>query len=78
MVNIHETSGITLRGSAIARTTLAEYTAGASSDCSDDGKKGQAAATAAVKAREAEREAGSGGGATEVVVELTRGNRAFG
>ena len=73
LVNIHETSGITLKGSAVARTNLAEY----SSTFVRGGERAEAvtiAATAATAARRAIAEEGAG--AATAAAELPNGKRA--
>lgn len=56
MVNVQETSGITLKGSAIARTTLAEYAAFASAIAG-----GKDRGVAMVKAAASTSSCGAGG-----------------
>lgn len=74
LVSIHDTSGITLRGSAVARTTLGEY----SQAFGLGGERAKAVAMAATAATAARRAVAEGGlGAATAAAELPAGKRAF-
>lgn len=76
MVSIAETSGVTLKGSAVAHTTLGEY----ASAFGLGGEKNKAvamAATAAAAAAAAARGVVDGVGAATAAAGLPAGKRAF-
>lgn len=74
LVSIHDASGITLRGSALARTTLGEYASAFGLGGERDKAVTIAAAAAATAARAATAE---GGVAASAAAELPAGKRAF-
>ena len=80
LVSVHDTSGITLRGSAVARTTLGEYAS--AFDLGGEREKAVAmAATAATSTRgvaaAAAEEEDDGGGSATAAADSPAGERAF-